>query len=365
MVSAATNSAARRVPASSSRSPSATATMTKPNSPPGPEQQRRPARAAQVSPNSRASRATISAFSTHQRRARRRASAPGCGEQRQVEAHADGDQEHARRSRPLNGSIVTSTWRRYSVPASSSPPISAPSAIDSPAAAVASAAAITTSRQAATNSSALRVRATLRNSGRSASRPSADDRRDREQRLADAPGRSRPAPRERAAGAERGDERTASAPRPGPGTAGWRSWRGRRGVSRRFSSASTWMHDRRSTTSPAPGRPPRRRPAVRPSSSAAPASAAAQTATCSAPRPNTSRRISHSRSKRQLQPDHEQQQDDAEIGDRRDRGGVADRDAPSQGLARRQRAEAERADDDADQHEAEHRAELAGGGTAE
>ena len=74
-------------------------------------------------------------------------------------------------SRPLNGSMVTSTCRRNSVSASSSPAIRAPIAIDSPAAAVASPVARITSRQAAMNSSGLPVRATLRNSGRSASRP--------------------------------------------------------------------------------------------------------------------------------------------------------------------------------------------------
>ena len=68
-------------------------------------------------------------------------------------------------NKPLNGSMVTSTWRRYSVSASSTPAISAPNAIDSPADAAASPVASTTSRQAAMNSSGLFVWATLRNSG--------------------------------------------------------------------------------------------------------------------------------------------------------------------------------------------------------
>ena len=74
-------------------------------------------------------------------------------------------------SRPLNGSMVTSIWRRNSVSASSSPAISEPSSIGSPISAVAKPVARITSRQAATNNSGLPVRATLRNSGRSTSRP--------------------------------------------------------------------------------------------------------------------------------------------------------------------------------------------------
>ena len=74
-------------------------------------------------------------------------------------------------SSPLNGSMVTSIWRRNSVSASSSPAISEPSSIGRPTTAVASPVARITSRHAATNSSGLPVRATLRNSGRSTSRP--------------------------------------------------------------------------------------------------------------------------------------------------------------------------------------------------
>ncbi len=64
------------------------------------------------------------------------------------------------RSRPLKGSIVTSTSRRNSVSASSNPAMKAPSAIDMPTLAAASPAPITTSRQAATNNSVERAAAT-------------------------------------------------------------------------------------------------------------------------------------------------------------------------------------------------------------
>ena len=88
-------------------------------------------------------------------------------------------------NRPLNGSMVTSTWRRYSVTASSSPPISAPRAMERPAAVVARPVAITTSRHAAMNNSGRRVRATLRNSGRSTKRPRANAKRRRRGSAAD------------------------------------------------------------------------------------------------------------------------------------------------------------------------------------
>ena len=74
-------------------------------------------------------------------------------------------------SRPLNGSIVASMARRYSVSASSRPATKAPSVIDRPLAAAVSAVPTMTSRQAAMNSSVERVRATSWNSGRRARRP--------------------------------------------------------------------------------------------------------------------------------------------------------------------------------------------------
>ena len=64
------------------------------------------------------------------------------------------------RSRPLNGSIVASIARRYSVSASSRPATKAPSVIDRPLAAAVSAVPTMTRRQAAMNSSVERVRAT-------------------------------------------------------------------------------------------------------------------------------------------------------------------------------------------------------------
>ena len=91
-------------------------------------------------------------------------------------------------SRPLNGSMVTSIWRRNSVSASSSPAISEPSSIGRPTTAVARPVARITSRHAATNSSGLPVRATLRNSGRSTRRPATISADHDEHRLDDGRG---------------------------------------------------------------------------------------------------------------------------------------------------------------------------------
>ena len=60
---------------------------------------------------------------------------------------------------PLNGSSVTSSSRRYSVSASSTPAMKAPSAMESPAIADSSPAPMTISRLAAMNSSSLLARA--------------------------------------------------------------------------------------------------------------------------------------------------------------------------------------------------------------
>ncbi len=80
------------------------------------------------------------------------------------------------RSRPLNGSIVASIARRYSVSAKSSPATKAPSVIDNPLAAATRAVAAMTRRQAAMKSSGLRVRATSWNSGLRPSRPAPTSR---------------------------------------------------------------------------------------------------------------------------------------------------------------------------------------------
>ena len=74
-------------------------------------------------------------------------------------------------SSPLNGSIITSISRRYSVSASSTPATNAPSAIDMPVMVATCPASRMTSRQAAMNSSRLRDSATVLNSGRSSQRP--------------------------------------------------------------------------------------------------------------------------------------------------------------------------------------------------
>jgi hypothetical protein len=68
---------------------------------------------------------------------------------------------------------------------------------------------------------------------------------------------------------------------------------------------------------------------------------AADTSSSAAPTPNTSRRMVHSRRKRQFEPDREEQQDDPKLGKRLDRFGVGDgdeseaRDSP--GLSTRDR----------------------------
>ena len=172
IVRAVTNSTTLAVFGASRPSPVATETITKANSPPGPSSRpvRRPF--AQLNPKTRVSGAMISTFSSTTPPAApktSKGSAPAVRMSRLMPTEI----RNTPTKRPLNGSIVTSTWRRYSVPASSSPPISAPRAIERPAAAAARPVAITTSRHAATNSSGLRVRATLRNSGRSTRRPRA------------------------------------------------------------------------------------------------------------------------------------------------------------------------------------------------
>ena len=74
-------------------------------------------------------------------------------------------------NKPLNGSMVTSTSRRYSVSANKSPATKAPSDMDSPAAAAATLEPVMTSRQAATKNSVERACATWLNSGRITSLP--------------------------------------------------------------------------------------------------------------------------------------------------------------------------------------------------
>ena len=60
---------------------------------------------------------------------------------------------------------------------------------------------------------------------------------------------------------------------------------------------------------------------------------------------------------RQLQPDREEQHDDAELRERLDRMGVADRDVVEPGRPVAELAEPERPDQDADQDEADDRAD--------
>ena len=74
-------------------------------------------------------------------------------------------------SSDLNGSIVTSIARRYSVSASSKPAMKAPSPMESPAAAAINPVPSATSRVAAMKLSEESVEATRRKSGRMARRP--------------------------------------------------------------------------------------------------------------------------------------------------------------------------------------------------
>ena len=84
---------------------------------------------------------------------------------------------------------------------------------------------------------------------------------------------------------------------------------------------------------------------------------AAEPISSAAPTPNTSWRIDHSRRKRQLEPDREQQQDDAELGERLDRLGVGDGDVVQPRIAVRSARPAPNGPDQhADEDEADDRA---------
>ncbi len=180
---------------------------------------------------------------------------------------------------------MTSTWRRYSVSASSTPAISAPSDIDSPAADAASPVASTTSRHAAMNSSGLCVRATPRNSGRSPSRPIAAS--------AMAASTAWPVARSRATGPASPPPSISSRNRIGTTARSWNSSteklvRPVRLVMRRSSDSTcvtTAVDDiasaRAATTEAV---------APAPVAQTAPASAAVETSTCKPPSPNTRRR---------------------------------------------------------------------------
>jgi hypothetical protein len=74
-------------------------------------------------------------------------------------------------SSPLNGSRSVSSWRRYSLSASSTPARKAPSAIDRPTACISDAVATTSSRLAAVKISGVPLRAIQRSAGRSSNRP--------------------------------------------------------------------------------------------------------------------------------------------------------------------------------------------------
>ena len=129
------------------------------------------------------------------------------------------------------------------------------------------------------------------------------------------------------------------------------------GVPSRFSSANTWRT--MAVEDIARARPiTAARMGGSPSSTLAPVSAAAQVATCSAPRPNTSRRISHSRSSDSSSPIMNSSSTTPRSAISWIAPGSPMVTRSSQGWVAGQRAEAERADDDAHQHEAKGRAEL-------
>src|ERR1041384_1896754 len=76
-------------------------------------------------------------------------------------------------SRPLNGSMSSSSSWRYSLSASMTPARNAPSACDSPAHSISAAVPSTTSSEKPTNTSRSRACATKRSTGRTSTRPAA------------------------------------------------------------------------------------------------------------------------------------------------------------------------------------------------
>ena len=229
-------------------------------------------------------------------------------------------------SRPLNGSMSVSSSRRYSLSASSTPARKAPSAIDRPTACISAAVATTSSSDAAVKISG--VAAARRSSA--APGAAAAARRARWQR-------SRRAPWPRRASRRRWHATPAAA------SSGTRARIGMAATSCSSATLSTLWPEvvairLRSASTPRPiavddiARPSAATSASRqstPASSAAPNSSAAEPTSCTLPQPKIGLRSDHSRARLELQPDEEQHQHDAELGEVQDLLRVGDeRQAP-------------------------------------
>ncbi|MNE16478.1 hypothetical protein D3C80_1094230 [compost metagenome] len=154
--------------------------MTKANSPAGPRMSAVSMADRAPSPQARARRKMIRAFSRIRPPARPRTVA-GSAATASRSRLMPTPMKKTPSSRPLNGSIATSTSRRNSVSASRTPATRAPRLIDRPTAWAVRPAATTTRSEAATNSSRPSprcwARATERNMGRRTRRPSSTIRK--------------------------------------------------------------------------------------------------------------------------------------------------------------------------------------------
>ncbi len=213
---------------------------------------------------------------------------------------------------------------------------------------------MTTSRLAERNSSGLLVRAAWANSARQ--QEAAEDQHRRDHERAGAEGlekgvRFRPACAGRARPARRRSGRS-----PDPRTAASRRRIGRPGWSCRQAAGPPRSRTRRArgrarseVVQPAP--PRWSATPIRMAEASSCAGADAEDQPAHPPEP----------AERQFQPDREEQQDDAELGERLDRMGVGDRDVVEPGRLLAELAEPERPDQHADQDEADDRADPEAG----
>ena len=216
---------------------------------------------------------------------------------------------------------------------------------------------MTTSRLTERNSSGLLVRAAWANSGGS-SEPAERPASPRSpappiSSVAEQPLEPPPALRR-----QRAEQRRGSAPAPDPRTAASRRPRGRPG-SCVPTIGSTSAVDDMASARPSAIAPAR----LCPSRYSADADQQRADRAARPRRPRTpAARIAHKPPEAKLEPDREQQQDDAELGERLDRLGVGDGERSSAtGCVARQRAEPGRPDQHADQDEADHRADPEAG----
>ena len=210
------------------------------------------------------------------------------------------DRKNSPSSRPLNGSMVTSTSCRYSVSASSSPAMKAPSAMERPVRAATRPAPMTISSEAAMNSSSLLALATERIIGRNSSRPNTTSATMPNAACAKVSSifgeKISPPPwlpiivRVIRIGATARSWNSSTEKVARPATLCWRLLSASRGM-------TMAVEDRARAT-------PMARAACSgwPNHTATPAMAAEQTPTCSAPMPNTKRRMSRSRSQLSSSP---------------------------------------------------------------